>query len=81
MAKRDNLKPIELHLQKLEDMMKQILHEYTSINSSQKKNLSLGDNLTGKVILFSVFTIIAMVFIVFSEIVYLKKYWTQRKLI
>jgi hypothetical protein len=80
-AKKHNLKPIELNLQKLEDMMGQLLHEFTSIMSSEKKSLDLSDTLSYKIIFFSLITLTSMTVIGMTEVFYLKKYFMRRKLI
>ena len=80
-AKKHNLKPIELNLQKLEDMMGQLIHEFTSIMSSEKKSLDLSDTLSYKIIFFSLITLTSMTVIGMTEVFYLKKYFMRRKLI
>lgn len=80
LAKRDNLQPIELNLQKLEDMMGYLFHELNTIMSSEEKNKSL-DLASEKIIIFSIATLSAIIFVSLLELIYIKKYFKNRKLI
>lgn len=80
-AKKANLKPIELNMQKLEDMMSYLIHQMSSIMTKEKKGQVLGDAVSSKIVTFSICTLIVIAVISFSEVVYLKRYWMNRKLI
>lgn len=80
-AKKSNLKPIELNLQKLEDMVSYLIHELSTIMAHEESTLALNDALSNKIILFSMITLGAMIFIGVVETLYIQKYLKNRKLI
>lgn len=80
-AKKSNLKPIELNLKKLEDMISYLIHEFSSVMAHEEKTLALNDALSNKIILFSMITLISMIVVGLMETIYIKKYLQNRKLI
>jgi hypothetical protein len=80
-AKTSNLKPIELNLKKLEDMVNFLIHELSSIMAHEESTLALNDALSNKIILFSMITLIAMVVIGIVETLYIRRFLQKRKLI
>lgn len=80
-AKKSNLKPIELNIKKLEDMTNYIIKEFTKMISNEEKNLALNDSLSNKIITFSMITILAMVILGVIETLYIKNYLKRRKVI
>jgi hypothetical protein len=80
-AKKSNLKPIELNLQKLEDMISYLIHELTSIMVHEENTLAFNDALSNKIILFSMITLVSMIVVGFIETVFIQKYLRKRKLI
>jgi hypothetical protein len=80
-AKKSNLKPIELNLQKLNDMISYLIHELSSIMAHEETTLAANDSLSNKIILFSMLTLIAMITIGLIETIYIKKYLQNRKII
>lgn len=80
-AKKSNLKPIELNLQKLEDMISYLIKELSTVMSSEERALALNDALSNKIILFSMLTLISMVAVGFIETFYIQRYLKNRKII
>jgi len=80
-AKKSNLKPIELNLKKLEDMISYLIHELSSIMAHEEKTLALNDALSNKIILFSMLTLVSMIVIGLVETFYIQKYLQNRKII
>jgi len=80
-AKKSNLKPIELNLKKLEDMISYLIHELSNIMSHEESSLALHDALSNKIILFSMMTLISMIVIGSIETFYIQKFLRNRKLI
>lgn len=80
-AKKENLKPVELNLQKLEDMMSYLVHELSSIMSKEKKTLTASDVISDEIVFFSMSTLVVISLIGLAEVLYLKRYWVNRKLI
>jgi hypothetical protein len=81
LVKKENLKPVELSLQKLEDMMSYIIHEFEEIMSLEQKNLTLNDYLSYKIIIFTILTLCFIGFASFLEVIYVKRYFKNKKLI
>jgi hypothetical protein len=75
------LKPLELNLQKLEDMMKYLIHEQSTIISKDHKGTTLSEALSSKMVVLSISTLIVIALVGLFEVLYLKKYWINRKLI
>ena len=80
-AKKSNLKPIELNLQKLEDMTSYLIHELSSVMAHEENTLALNDALSNKIILFSMLTLVSMIAIGLIETVYIQKYLQRRKIL
>ena len=80
-AKKSNLKPIELNLKKLEDMLSYLIHDISTILVHEEHTLALNDSLSNKIILFSMITLISMISIGLMETFYIRKYLQNRKII
>ncbi len=80
-AKKSNLKPIELNLKKLEDMVNYLIHELGSIMAHEETSLALNDTLSNKIILFSMLTLISMIVVGLIETLYIRRFLQKRKLI
>lgn len=80
-AKKSNLKPIELNIKKLEDMTNYIIKEFTKMISNEEGNLALNDSLSNRIITFSMITIIAMIILGTLETLYIRNYLKRRKVI
>jgi hypothetical protein len=80
-AKKSNLKPIELNLQKLEDMVNYLIKELSALMAHEESSLAINDTLSNKIILFSMITLIAMVAVGLIETLYIRRFLQKRKLI
>ena len=80
-AKKSNLKPIELNIKKLEDMTNYVIKEFTNMISNEEGNLALNDSLSNRIISFSMITIVAMVILGVLETLYIRNYLKRRKVI
>lgn len=80
-AKKSNLKPVELNLKKLEDTITFLLKELSGVMMFEETTLAINDALSNKIIVFSMITLISMVVVGFFETLYIKKYLQKRKLI
>jgi len=80
-AKKSNLKPIELNIKKLEDMTNYVVKEFTKMISNEEENLALNDSLSNRIITFSMITILAMVILGTIETLYIRNYLKRRKVI
>ncbi len=80
-AKKSNLKPIELNLKKLEDMVTYLIKELSAIMAHEESSLAINDTLSNKIILFSMITLISMIAVGLIETLYIRRYLQKRKLI
>lgn len=80
-AKTSNLKPIELNIKKLEDMINYLIKEFSKIISHEESTLAINDALSNKIIMFSMITLITMVILGIVETFYIKNYLKKRKVI
>jgi hypothetical protein len=80
-AKKSNLKPIELNIKKLEDMISYLIKEFSKIISHEESTLALNDSLSNKIIMFSMITLITMIVLGLVETIYIKNYLKRRKVI
>jgi hypothetical protein len=70
-----------LKLEKLEDMMKYLLHSLTTIMDTDEKISNFYDIITTNIIFFSLVLIIITIISGFIETIFLKRYFRQRKVI
>ena len=80
-AKKKDLKPTELIVEKMEDKAKDIAK---IISFEKNKNIGIEgilDELLNKIIIYSTTIVICMIFVGILEIVYLKKFMQKRKII
>jgi hypothetical protein len=81
LAKKDSLKPIELNLQKLEDLISFLIHEFSTIMSLENKGMSLRDAVSFKIVVFSIGFLILMSIVSVAEVYYIRQYFYKRKII
>ena len=81
MAKKDNLKPLELELKRLEDSIIQIHSEMKFLQQREVQMREINDSTSSRVIWFSVVSMIVLVALNGGQILYLKKYFQSKKLI
>jgi hypothetical protein len=81
LAKDSNLKPIEINIRKIIDMMKQLIKDLSSISIKEEENSRLNDAIGTKIITFSLLTLCAMIILGVFETFYIKRYLHTRKVI
>lgn len=80
-AKQSNLKPVELTLQKMEDMIEHLINEVRTIVSHEEASLRVNDSLSGKIIFFSMVTLLVMIIAGVIETIYIQKFLRNKKII
>ena len=80
-AKKENLKPIELNIMKLEDTVTQLLTELNAVMTKEQTTISLNDSISSKVMTLSIGTLVIMVVIGLMQTFYIQKYLKKKKLI
>lgn len=80
-AKKDSLKPIEVHLKYLEDLTTNIHNEIKYLSQKEQELRGINDSTSRFVISFSILSIIVLVGLKIAEGIYLKKYFQAKKLL
>lgn len=80
-AKKSNLKPIELNLRKLDDMSKYLVNELTSSLALSEHNFKSHDALSEKISFLSFVTIGVMIIMGFLQTVLVQKFVINKKFI
>jgi hypothetical protein len=81
LAKQSNLKPLELSLQRLEDMLTFTMRDISNVAEFYEHHLSDNQSLHTKTLAFSLITMIVMVTTGIMETVYIQRYLHQKKVI
>ena len=76
-----DLKPIDLALEKLSDRAKDVSRLISFSQSNEKNFEHILDNLSSKIMIFSLIVIFIMIFVGFLEFLYLKYFMKKRKII
>jgi len=81
LAKDSNLRPIEINIRKIIDMMKQLIKDLSSISIKEEENSRINDTIGTKIITFSLLTLLVMIVLGVFETLYIKRYLHTRKVI
>ncbi len=81
LAKDSNLRPIEINIRKIIDMMKQLIKDLSSVSIKEEENSRINDTIGTKIITFSLLTLIVMIVLGVFETLYIKRYLHTRKVI
>ena len=81
LAKDSNLRPIEINIRKIIDMMKQLIKDLSSISIKEEENSKINDTIGTKIITFSLLTLLVMIVLGVFETLYIKRYLHTRKVI
>jgi hypothetical protein len=79
LAKKEHLEPIELNLTKLEDMMRQLLNELSSIIKLESRNKNDHDQISHQIFVFSFLFFLVIIFLSYLEVAYVKRLFKHRK--
>ncbi|CAD8176789.1 unnamed protein product [Paramecium octaurelia] len=80
-AQKEDLKPIEIHLKKLNGLINSVEHEQKEIEERQATRFSNVSKISYKIIIFSIVTLILMSLTNFVQARQLKNFFKQKKLI
>lgn len=80
-SKKEKLKPVEINLQKMEDMMGFVIHEFENIMQSERRGDELNDSIANTISFFFVVVLVIMGFVGFIQVTYVKNHFKNRKLI
>jgi len=80
-AKKDDLKPIELEMLKLEDLLEQINVDMKYLRTREDHHRSTNESTNDRVLWLSISSMIILLTLGIFQIFYLKRYFQQKKLI
>lgn len=80
-AKKDNVKPIEMHIEKLQDKMEQLIHSMVSFKEIENNNLGTFDGIVNRVFFTSIVLLSVMGVITLISLSIVKKFLRERKVI
>lgn len=80
-AKKDNVKPIEMHIEKLQDKMDQLIHSMVSFKEIENNNLSTFDGIVNRVFFTSIVLLSVMGIITLISLSIVKRFLRERKVI
>lgn len=80
-AKKDHLKPMEIELKRLEDMVAAVHEDLRFMQRRDKEMAATNASTHGRVVWASVFSILVLVGMGAGQVVYLKQYFQAKKII
>jgi len=80
-AKKDNLKPLEVELRRLEDTVTQIHNDMLYMKAREEAMRATNDSTSSRVLWFSFLSMFVLVSLGLSQVMYLKRYFQSKKLI
>ncbi|EDQ89500.1 uncharacterized protein MONBRDRAFT_32307 [Monosiga brevicollis MX1] len=81
LGKAEKLKPMELSLRKLEDMSNQVLTSFQHLKELEASHRDTNEQTAERMLYFSIFSMVVLVVLAVGQIVYLRRYFQQKKLI
>eukprot|EP01098_Paradermamoeba_levis_P004091 TRINITY_DN1782_c0_g1_i1.p1 TRINITY_DN1782_c0_g1~~TRINITY_DN1782_c0_g1_i1.p1 ORF type:complete len:209 (-),score=70.81 TRINITY_DN1782_c0_g1_i1:221-847(-) len=80
-AKKENLKPIDLELRKMEDMVKDIIKELEYMRKREAEMRDTNESINSRVAWVSILSVVALVSLGLWQVWYLKRYFHQKKVL
>eukprot|EP00048_Salpingoeca_helianthica_P014999 m.224565 g.224565 ORF g.224565 m.224565 type:complete len:208 (-) comp16498_c0_seq1:125-748(-) len=81
LAKAEKLKPMEVELKKLEDLAEAALQEFARMKQREAEHRDTNESTNQRLLHFSVFSMVCLFALAAIQVVYLKRYFKQKKLI
>jgi len=81
LAKKENLKPLEIELMKLEDVVTQIEHEFRYMKEREARHRNTNESTNARVAYMSFASLVILVLLGLWQIFYLKQFFKAKKLI
>ncbi|KAF9217253.1 vesicle coat component [Podila verticillata] len=81
LAEKEKLKPMEVELRKLEDMVKEILDNMEVLQAREEKMRNTNESTNARVQWFSTLTMVILVTLGLWQIFYLKRFFRKKRLI
>lgn len=81
LAKAESLKPLELELRRLEDLTESIVNDFALMKKREEEMRDTNESTNSRVLYFSVFSMVCLIFLATWQVLYLKKYFKKQRLI
>jgi len=81
LATRENLKPLEIQLRKMEDTVSNIVQEYNYIKKREEEHRNTNESTNTRVFFLSILSLTTCVLLGAGQALYMKKYFKSRKMI
>jgi hypothetical protein len=80
-AKAEKLKPIETELKRLEDLSESIVNDFAFMRAREEEMRDTNESTHSRVLYFSVFSMLCLLGLATWQVLYLRRYFKQKKLI
>jgi hypothetical protein len=77
----EHLKPIELELRKLEDLSESIVKDFAEMKRREELHRDTNESTNERMLHFSIFSMVCLLGLAVWQVMYLKQYFKQKKLI
>eukprot|EP00041_Stephanoeca_diplocostata_P008081 m.115994 g.115994 ORF g.115994 m.115994 type:complete len:211 (-) comp17162_c0_seq2:251-883(-) len=81
LAKVEKLKPMELELRRLEDLTESIVNNFARMTVREEAHRDTNESTNERMLHFSIFSILCLLVLAIWQVMYLKAYFKQKKLI
>lgn len=80
-GKAEKLKPMELELRRLEDLAQSIVNHFARMKKREEEHRDTNESTNERMLHFSIFSMVCLLLLAIWQVVYLKSYFKQKKLI
>eukprot|EP00042_Codosiga_hollandica_P018391 m.53940 g.53940 ORF g.53940 m.53940 type:complete len:207 (-) comp48671_c0_seq2:85-705(-) len=80
-ARSEKLKPLELELRKLEDLAESVVADFARMKAREQEHRDTNESTNERLLLFSLISMGALLALAIWQVLYLKRYFRQKKLI
>eukprot|EP00163_Fabomonas_tropica_P020935 TRINITY_DN3686_c0_g1_i3.p1 TRINITY_DN3686_c0_g1~~TRINITY_DN3686_c0_g1_i3.p1 ORF type:complete len:221 (+),score=67.96 TRINITY_DN3686_c0_g1_i3:265-927(+) len=80
-AQKEHLKPIEIQMRKLEDLLKEAGDEMLYLRQREERMRDTNESTNSRVVWWSVFSVVILASMTVWQVYYLKKFFQQKKMI
>lgn len=81
LAKANNLKPLEMELNRLEDLSASIVADFAYMKKREEEMRDTNESTNSKVLYFSIFSMCGLLSLALWQVLYLRRYFKAKKLI
>eukprot|EP00053_Salpingoeca_punica_P001095 m.31940 g.31940 ORF g.31940 m.31940 type:complete len:207 (-) comp10810_c0_seq1:241-861(-) len=80
-AEAEKLKPLELELRRLEDLSESIVLDFARMKKREEEHRDTNESTNSRLLNFSIFSMVCLLVLALWQVLYLKRYFKQKKLI